>query len=82
MANPADIPISRAQVQKWIKSWKRTSKVTRKPIEDYIRTQVDKLELDDPMVEKAGRNGETLEVSHIADLIIDDLESYGVQPSS
>lgn len=81
VVNPADVPITREDVQNWVKKWKRMSKTKRPTIEDYIRQQVDKLELSDEMVLKAHK-GEDPKLTHAADLIIDDLGSYGVGAGS
>jgi len=77
---PADIPIDRTDVAKWVKRWKKMDPDTRPTIQAYIRTRVDKLKLDDPMVTRSV--GDEIHQIHIADLIADDLESYGVDPSS
>ena len=76
----AQIPVSREDVAAWVKTWKRM-KAGRPPIEDYIRAQIDDLHLDVDMVSHA-INGDTIVETHIADRIIDDLESYGVTPGS
>lgn len=74
---PGEVPIDRSTVAGWIKSWKKTATAKRPPIEDYIRQQVAKLELGDEMVQKAHYSEDPV-TTHIADLIIDDLPSYGV----
>ena len=77
---PGDIPITREMVIKWINTWKKSRSKTKGTIQDYIRKQVDALELGDPMVntDVEGRD-EFQEETHAADLIIADLPSYGVK---
>jgi hypothetical protein len=77
---PGDIPITRLDIEGWIKSWKKIKKSKRPPIKDYLASKIEKLNLDNSMVTRA--NGDALEEQHILDVILDDLESYGVSPSS
>jgi len=76
---PADIPIDRADVMEWLSEWQKMK--DRPPVKQFIRDKVDSLALPDTMVTKAV-DGERVTDVHIADLIINDLESYGVDPSS
>jgi hypothetical protein len=77
--SPGQTSISREHVYGWIQSWKKMSRKNRPPIEDYIRKRVEHLNLDDPMIDTSaeGRDSMPNEV-HTADLIIDDLPSYGI----
>lgn len=79
MALAKDIPITRLDVEKWILAWRRLPKRKRKGVtlEDYIRARVDRLELDDPLVDTSGEGRDNLpDRTHVADLIIADLPSY------
>ena len=73
---PKDMPITRADVAKWIKTWRKGKKTQTLP--DYIRARVDKLALVDPMIDRRGENVSDVDEVHVADMIIEDLISYGV----
>jgi hypothetical protein len=65
--------ITRADVQRWIDDWKGQPKETRSTLEDWVRGKVDNL-VEDPTVTSA--EGEYVVQRHLANMILDDLESY------
>ena len=74
---PAQAGITRDQVMTWIAEWRESGGGS---LDDYIRACVNNLG-GDLMIRKAVQ-GDNLADIHAADLIIDDLESYGVLSSS
>jgi hypothetical protein len=74
---PRDVPITRAQVQEWIDLWQRTSNESRPRLGEYIRGQIDALDLPDAVVVTQAHDylGEE---TPVVDMILDDLPSYGV----
>lgn len=75
---PAEAGITRDQVQEWINDWKQKGEGS---LDDYIRACVTNLGGD--LIIRKAVQGDNLADIHAADLIIDDLESYGVlSPSS
>jgi hypothetical protein len=74
-----DIPITREDVAKWLGDWAMVRKVNPDlTVEDYIRRRVEELNLLDPTVDTSVLD-DWGEVTHVADLIIADLPSYGYE---
>lgn len=74
---PKDIPIDREQVYLWLKNWPLVEQANPDlTLEDYIRGQVAGLELVDSQVNTTQmENWE--DITDAADMIIEDLPSYG-----
>ena len=77
---PGDIPVSRADVVAWLSEWENMTKADRPTVRDFLNGKIDELGLEDYMVTRA--YGDNLKQEHITDVILADLESYGVDPSS
>jgi hypothetical protein len=78
VVGPGDI--TRTDVQNMIDEWNDT-KGDKPSLEDFIRAKVEEmLGENDPQVYRA--EGEDLQFVHVADKIIDDLDSYDLAPSS
>jgi hypothetical protein len=71
--NANEVPITRDDVFQWIQE-ARDKKVGK---EDYIRSQIDALELPDRAVDVSQRDDVQGAQIDVADLVVADLESYG-----
>lgn len=75
LSTPGDITITREQVHEWVTEWSESDK--EQSIDDFIRAKVQELGL--PTVVLKAVDGDRVQEHDVADLIIDDLGSYGVE---
>lgn len=73
--NPRDFPITRDDVAGWIKDYKAKSN-PGVSLEYYVRSQIKAKAFPDDMVNTTAHDDLT-DQTHIADLIVRDLDSYG-----
>lgn len=74
---PRDIPITREQVYLWMKNWPLVHEAQPDlSMRDYIAGQVQGLSLPDTTVDTAAMD-DWEDYTHVADMIVADLPSYG-----
>jgi hypothetical protein len=70
-----DIPITRDMVHQWLEDFDGQLRSTIK-MRDFITARVTELQLPDEYVSTPGATSR-MEVTHIVDFILEDIESYG-----
>jgi hypothetical protein len=80
--SPRDIPITRDQVASWLEDWPAYKQDNPDhSIQDFIEAKVDELDLIDPNVDTSQMEMWD-DQTHVADMIVADLPSYGYTGNS
>jgi len=78
---PGQVPVTREQVSLWLKNWPVVQEANPDlTMRDYIYGQVQGLNLPDANVDTSAMD-EWTDQTHLADMILADLPSYGYTDS-